>query len=54
MMVTKTKGKVKRKKRSNTLTVVKVEHVQVPDAQERLSRVFKILLSSLNEIEEKR
>lgn len=46
MMVTETKQKTKTKKKHNTLTVVKVEHVQVPDAEERLNRVFKILMSS--------
>ena len=46
MMVTETKDKVKRKKRNNTLKVVEVKYAQVPDAEERLNRVFKILLSS--------
>ncbi len=44
-MVTEVKA-TKRKKRISTLKVVKVEYVQVPDAEQRLSRVFKILLSS--------
>jgi len=52
-MVTESKA-TRRKKRDITLKVIKVEYVQVPDAKDRLSRVFKILLSSLNEIEEKR
>ena len=47
-MVTKTKQKTKRGKRHNTLMVVKVEHVQVPDAEQRLGRVFKILMSSFD------
>lgn len=51
MMVSEAKDKVKRKKRNNTLTVVKVEYVQVPDAEERLSRVFKILMSSFENME---
>ena len=51
-MVTETKDKVKRKKRNNTLTVVEVNYVQVPDAEGRLGRVFKILLSSFENIEE--
>jgi len=46
MMVSETKDKVKRKKRNNTLKVVEIQHVQVPDSEERLNRVFKILLSS--------
>ena len=46
MMVTEIKEKVKRKKRDKTLTVVKVEYAQVPDAEERLNRVFNILISS--------
>lgn len=52
-MVTEIKA-TKRKKRNITLKVVKVEYVQVPDAQERLFKVFKILLSNLKELEEKR
>ena len=51
MMVTKTKQKTKTRKRRITLTVVKVEYVQVPDAEERLNRVFKILLESHKDIE---
>lgn len=51
MMATEAKDKVKRKKRNNTLTVVKVEYVQVPDSEERLKRVFKILLSSFKNVE---
>jgi len=46
MMVTEAKDKIKRKKRNNTLKVVKVDFVQVHDAEERLKRVFKILMSS--------
>lgn len=51
MMVTKAEQKVKTKKKRNTLTVVKVEHVRVPDTDERLSRVFKILMSSFENME---
>ncbi len=46
MMVTEVKQKTKKKNKRNTLTVVKVEYVQVPDAEDRLNRVFKILMSS--------
>ena len=53
MMVTTVKDKIKRKKRSNTLTVVRVEHIQVPDAEERLSRVFRILLSNFEDLEKR-
>ncbi|MFC2002927.1 hypothetical protein ACFLV4_03155 [Chloroflexota bacterium] len=48
-MINETKQKKIGKKRNNTLTVVKVEYVQVPDADERLSRVFKILMSSFKD-----
>lgn len=51
MMVTETKQKTKTKKKRNTLTVVKVDFLQVPDAVERLSRVFKILMSSFENME---
>ena len=44
-MANESENKTKRK-RNITLTVVKVEYVQVPDARERLNRVFKILLSN--------
>ena len=46
-MVSKTKNKVKRKKRNINLTVVKVEYAQVPDTEERLKRVFKIFVRYL-------
>ena len=46
MMITKTKGNIKRKKRINELKVVEVNYVQVPDAEDRLKRVFKMLLAS--------
>lgn len=49
-MVTEIKA-TRRKKRNVTLKVVKVEYVQVPDAKERLDRVFKILMSSFENIE---
>ena len=51
LMVTETKKKIKRKKIRNTLTVIEVKHVQVPDAEERLNRVFKILMSRFGSIE---
>lgn len=51
MMVTETKQETKTRKKRNTLKVVKVEFVQVPDANERLNRVFKMLLSSFKNIE---
>ena len=38
--------KAKRKKRISNLKVVEIKHVQVPDAEERLSRVFRILMTS--------
>lgn len=53
MMVTKAEQKAKTKKKRYTLTVVKVEHVQVPDANERLSRVFNMLLSSFENAQNK-
>jgi hypothetical protein len=34
-----------KRKRGNSLRVVEVKHVQVPDAEERLARVFRILTS---------
>lgn len=33
------------RKKRNSLRVVRVEYVQVPDSEERLGRVFRILLS---------
>lgn len=54
MMVTEAKQKTKTKKKRNTLMVVKVEYVQVPDSEERLNRVFKILLENHKDIETKR
>ena len=51
MMVTETKQKTKTRKKRNVLKVVKVEHVQVPDSEERLKRVFKILMSSFENME---
>lgn len=50
-MVTETKIN-KSKKRNRTLKILKVEYVQVPDAQERLSRVFKILMSKSDDSRE--
>ncbi|MFW9875836.1 MAG: hypothetical protein ACFFG0_22250 [Candidatus Thorarchaeota archaeon] len=41
-----TATKKNKRKRKNALTFVKVEYVSVPDADERLSRVVKILLSN--------
>jgi len=38
-------------KRNNSLKVVKIAHAQVPDAEERLGRVFKILMSSFENME---
>ena len=38
--------KKKSGKRNNSLKVVEIQHVQVPDSGERLMRVFKILMSS--------
>ena len=35
-----------KKRRRNGLKVVEVRHIQVHDAEERLIRVFKILMSS--------
>jgi hypothetical protein len=52
-MTVKTKDIVKRKKRNNTLMIVRVEYVQVPDAEERLNRVFKILISSFDNSEKR-
>jgi hypothetical protein len=44
----------RRTKRNKNLQVVEVKCVQVPDAQERLARVFKILMSNFtNEVAEK-
>ena len=41
----------KRKKRINNLKVVEIKHVQVPDAEERLNRAFKILVSHFDNSE---
>lgn len=41
----------KRRKRNNNLKVVEIKHVQVPDAEDRLNRVFKILMSSFDNSE---
>lgn len=51
-MVSETKQKTKTKKKRNSLKVVKVEHVQVPDAEERLRKVFKVLLSNFENMGE--
>lgn len=53
MMVIKTKRKSKMRERSNTLTIAKVQRVQVPDADMRLERVFKILISTFENMENK-
>lgn len=37
--------KTRKKKKRNNLKVVEIRHVQVPDAEERLNRAFKILVS---------
>ena len=51
MMVSEIKDKIKRKKRNNSLKVVAIAYAQVPDAKERLGRVFKILMSSFENME---
>ena len=43
----------RRTKRNNNLQVVEVKCVQVPDAQERLSRAYQILMSSFEDMEKK-
>ena len=40
------KKRAKKKKRRNDLRIVEIKHVQVPDAEERRDRVFKILMAS--------
>ena len=52
MIVTKVNPKTKTKRKRSTFTVAEVNYVQVPDADERLNRVFKILMSSFENIEE--
>ncbi len=42
--------RTKRRKRKNTLRVIVVNHDQVSDSQERLDRVYRILLSSFEEM----
>jgi hypothetical protein len=51
IMVAETKKKIKTKRKRSTLTVAEVKHVQVPDADERLQKVFKILMSSFENME---
>ena len=43
----------RKKKHGNSLKVVEVKHVQVPDAEERLNKVFKILMNTVENMEEK-
>ena len=50
-MVTEANHKTKTKRKSSTLTVAEVNYVQVSDANERLNRVFKILMSNFENVE---
>ena len=50
-MINETKQKKRERKRNNSMKVVEIQHVQVPDMDERLSRVFKILMSSFEDKE---
>ena len=45
--------KTRRKKKRNNLKVVEIRHVQAPDAEERLGRVFKILMSHFDNAEKR-